>query len=261
MSENSHYSDRFSGISRLYGQSQAKGLQEAHVAVIGIGGVGSWSAEAIARSGVGKITLIDLDDICITNSNRQIHTLHSTIGQQKVDAMATRIQGINPECNVRVIHDFFTASTAEEILSLNFDFVIDAIDSLNSKVSLLSLCHQKKIPVVTVGGAGGRRNPSAIKQDDLSESFNDGLLRRVRKKLRAEHGFPDTGSFGIPSVFSIERLWLPTPEGEVCLVPKKQKLSYNLDCNSGFGTASFVTGTFGFTAAAIAMAHLTGTTL
>lgn len=252
-----HFESRFSGIGRLYGRSTLSSLLNAHVAVIGIGGVGSWTAEALVRSGVGKITLVDLDDICISNTNRQLHTLHNNIGQQKVNAMAERMKLINPDCQVSIINDFFMQSNAEDILSQGFDYVVDAIDSLRSKVTLIAMCKHLHIPMVTVGGAGGRRNPAMIQHGDLNESYNDPLLRKVRRQLRIDHQFPEKGDFGIASVFSPERPYMAMENGDVCLVPKKKKLSLNLNCNSGFGTASFVTGTFGFTAAAVAVAHLT----
>lgn len=250
---------RFSGISRLYGTSGLSRLQAAKVAVIGIGGVGSWVAEALARSGIGSITLIDLDDICITNTNRQLHALHDTVGAQKTHVMAERIRLINPNCQVQCIEDFYTEENSEAILAHGFDYIVDAIDSLNSKVHLIHTCKIRKIPVVTVGGAGGRRDPGMIKRADLSASFGDGLLKRVRKKLRTQYNYPLEGLFNIPCVFSNEQPYFPSNDGEVCRVPKDKALNYNLDCNSGFGTASFVTGTFGFTAAAIVTAHIAGT--
>ena len=165
--------------------------------------------------------------------------------------MAERIRKINPDCNVNAISDFLTKSTIDSLFALNFDCVVDAIDSLNNKVLLLARCHKENIPVVTVGGAGGRQDPTAIMVDDLSKSFNDGLLRQVRKKLRQDHGFPrDESSFGIPSVFSRERPFFPQPDGTVCQ-NTKDPISYQLDCNAGYGTASFVTGTFGFAAASV----------
>jgi tRNA A37 threonylcarbamoyladenosine dehydratase len=219
------------------------------VAVIGIGGVGSWSAEALARSGIARLTLIDLDDVCITNTNRQAHALHNTIGREKVAVMAERLRLINPECEVTTISEFFTAQTAESLLAQPYDLVIDAIDSLQNKCLLIALCWQKNIPLVTVGGAGGRQDPTQIRCDDLSLSRADGLLRQVRKHLRQRYAMPAEGLLGIPAIFSLEAPVFPSKDGEVC-ARREDASQLRLDCEAGYGTASFVTGTFGFAAAA-----------
>ena len=152
----SDYQLRFGGIARLYGNRQSEALQQAHFCVIGIGGVGSWVAEALARNGIGQITLIDLDDLCITNINRQIHALSNTIGQRKVDVMRDRIIQINPECIVNCIEDFVTLENMREILSNGYDYVIDAIDSVNVKSAVIAHCKRNKLPLITIGGAGGQ---------------------------------------------------------------------------------------------------------
>ncbi len=252
----SDYESRFSGIGRLYGRKAQPYIQRAHVCIIGIGGVGSWTVEALARSGVGALTLIDLDDVCITNTNRQIHAIDGQIGQPKVDVMAARVQQINPHCNLSVLHDFFTAKTAEQLLDAPYDFVVDAIDSVKHKTLLLAMCKARNIPVVTVGGAGGRRNPSAIRSGDLTDSTSDGLLRRVRKALRKQYGFPRDQRWDIPCVFSTEKAVFPTPDGGLCISPPPNT-PLRLDCDSGFGTASFVTGAFGFMAASLVLDGLT----
>ncbi len=248
------YQSKFSGIGRLYGNKSLENFCSKHIAIAGIGGVGSWVVEALARSGFNKLTLIDLDDICETNINRQLHALLSTVGRQKIEVMAERIQEINPQCQVERVHDFLTASTLQQIFTRDFDFVVDAIDSLSNKVLLINHCVQNNIPLVTIGGAGGRRDPTAIMTDDLSCSFNDGLLRQVRKQLRRNHQFPQEGTFGIPAVFSRERPFFPQHDGTVCQNTKDQ-ISYSLDCNTGYGTASFVTGSFGFAAASLVLSY------
>ena len=235
-------------------------LSGAHVCIIGIGGVGSWTAEALARSGVGHLTLVDMDDVCITNTNRQIHALTSTVGQPKVDAMAQRVAALNPGCQVDALGAFFTASTADEILSKGFDFIVDAIDTVKHKCLLLLRCREAGIPVITVGGAGGKIDPTQICVADLTVSTHDGLLRRVRKKLRQDHGFSREGLWGIPCVYSTELPRFPTPDGGVCARPTPE-MSLRLDCASGYGTASFVTGAFGFAAASVVIKELASATL
>lgn len=251
------YAMRFGGIGRLYGVASLDRLAQSHVCVVGIGGVGSWAAEAIARSGVGAITLVDMDDICVTNTNRQLHAMEDTVGQQKVDVMAQRLRLINPECHVSVISDFVLRDTIDTVLAHPYDMVLDAIDDLNNKCVLIAGCRERGIPVVTVGGAGGRRDPTLIRTGDLTKSTHDGLLRLVRRQLKYEHGFPD-GPWDIPSVFSTEPQIFPTADGGVCRT-RERASSLTLDCQSGFGTATFVTGAYGFAAAGLVIERLTVT--
>lgn len=150
---------RFGGTARLYGQDALQRFADAHFCVIGIGGVGSWAAEALARTGIGKITLIDMDDVCITNTNRQIHALQGKVGQAKTEVMAERMRAINPECEVICIDDFITPENTAELLSAGFDYVIDAIDSVRPKAALIAWCRRNKIPLITTGGAGARSIP------------------------------------------------------------------------------------------------------
>jgi tRNA A37 threonylcarbamoyladenosine dehydratase len=246
-----NYESRFGGIRRLFGVAGQERLQRAHVCVIGIGGVGSWAVEALARTGVGALTLVDLDDVCISNVNRQLHAVTGEFGKPKVEAMAGRIRLINPDCRVDVQQKLFTASTADAILATKFDVVLDAIDSTALKALLIARCCQNRIPVVTAGGAGGRRDPALIRVDDLARSTHDGLLANVRKILRSDHKFPrdPKKKFGVRCVFSPEPQVFPAKDGGVCATPEPGE-NLRLDCTSGYGTATFVTGAFGFAAAA-----------
>ncbi len=239
--------ERFGGVTRLHGNDGFAKLQKAHVCVIGVGGVGSWAAESLARCGIGEITLIDADDICVTNINRQVHALTQTIGQEKVAAMANRIKSINPDCKVNQEATFFLESTAEKLLSPSYDFVVDAIDSIKHKSLLIALCKQKDINMITIGGAGGKVNIADIQVKDLGRSFDDRLLCKLRKELRNKYGFPrfKNKKFHVQCVFSPEM-----PELPWCEVDNKDKQSsLKLDCNNGFGTDMMVVSIFGITAA------------
>ncbi len=249
---------RFGGILRLYGSDGQERLRRAHVCVVGIGGVGSWAVEALARSGVGKLTLVDMDDVCISNVNRQIHAATGTFGKPKVEAMAERVQLINPDCKVRAEQIFFTATTAEQLLAPGYDAVLDAIDSREMKALLIAMCRAKKIPVVTTGGAGGRRDPTALRVADLAQATHCGLLVNLRKLLRTEHNFPRDlqQPFGVDCVFSPEPQVYPAGDGTICDVkPPGERL--RLDCRTGYGTACFVTGAFGFAAAGQVVKRIT----
>lgn len=252
------FEHRFGGIERLYGVQEAHRIQQASICIVGIGGVGCWIAEAAARCGIGAITLIDWDDICLTNSNRQIHAMNGTVGQSKVDVMAERIRLINPECKLTPVRDFFNQDNYEQMLAPGFDYVFDAIDNVAAKCLLITECRKRKIPIIVSGGAGGRFDPMAIQTKDLSRSYNDPLLAKVRKKLRQEHRFPKNlkRKFHVPCVFSPE---LPKyPQGDGCVgTQKPQGKNMNLDCFSGFGTATFITGVFGFAMTAYAIKKIT----
>ncbi|MGI2258905.1 tRNA cyclic N6-threonylcarbamoyladenosine(37) synthase TcdA [Shewanella sp. GXUN23E] len=249
------YLNRFGGIGRLYGTKGLARFHGAHVAVVGIGGVGTWVAEALARSGVGRITLIDLDDICVTNTNRQSHALTDTIGQSKVEVMAARIQAINPECRVELIEDFITTDNLGDYfvppkLGGDLDYVVDCIDAVKPKAALIAWCKRHKIRIVTVGGAGGQLDPTQIQVADLARTYQDPLLAKVRNLLRREYNFSKNVDrrFGIDAVFSTEQLTYPASDGQVCAAKPEAGGTMRMDCASGFGAVTVVTGTFGFTA-------------
>jgi len=257
MSTTNYYSQRFGGIARLYGQNSMEIFQQAHIAIIGIGGVGSWVAEALARSGIGQITLIDHDDISITNSNRQIHTLSSTIDQSKVEVMKQRVKAINPECQVNAIDDLLTHNNCPKYFAEQYDYVVDAIDSVKHKSALIYYCKRNKIPIITTGGAGGLVDPTKIEIVDLSKTYNDPLAAKVRSQLRHQYNFTRNpkSRFGVECVYSIEQQMYPQGDGSVG--PNKPGVKgVTLDCNSGYGSSSCVTGAFGFAAASRVLTKL-----
>lgn len=249
---------RFGGIGRLFGSDALRRLRQAHVCVVGLGGVGSWAVEALARSGIGQLTLVDLDDVCISNVNRQLHALDGDLGKPKVEVMAHRVRAINPDCTIKALQSFFLASNADEILQGGYDAVLDAIDSPSLKSLLIARCRQRAIPVVCVGGAAGRRDPTQIEITDLAFSSHDRLLLEVRRILRKEHAFPRGDcAFGVECVLSREAMVYPAAAG--CVSAKRPSTpDLRLDCNSGLGTASFVTGAFGLVAASRIVVRLTG---
>lgn len=244
------YEARFGGIARLYGRETLETLRQSHAMVIGVGGVGSWAVEALVRTGIGKVTLIDLDEVCISNTNRQLPALAGKLGQPKVEVLKERALAINPECQVVAIQKFFTASTAEELLSIPCSGVVDAIDSLKHKALLIAECMKRKTPIVVSGGAGGRRDPTAIRYADLSLATHDRLLQQTRKLLRQEYGFPGNGKkMKVDCVYSPEPPMFPQSDGSVCAV-REAGTDTKMNCESGYGAATFVTGAFGFAVAA-----------
>lgn len=253
MSE-SDYSQRFGGIQRLYGTQAAETIHNSHFCVIGIGGVGSWVVEALARTGVGAITFIDHDDIASSNTNRQLHTLTDTYERSKAEVMKERVLAINPECRVNAIDDLLSETNIEKYIDKNFDYVIDAIDSIRHKAALIYYCKRNKIPVITTGGAGGITDPTRIEITDLSKTYNDPLAAKVRHRLRSHHGFTRNTQrrFGVDCVFSTEQHLYPKEDGSVCQRKPGVK-GATLDCNMGYGSATFVTATFGFAAVSRAL--------
>jgi tRNA A37 threonylcarbamoyladenosine dehydratase len=250
----SEYEERFAGLQRLYGSEAYGLLKQLHIGVVGVGGVGSWTVEALARSGIGQITLIDYDEIAASNINRQIHALTSTFDDKKIAVMAKRVHEINPECRVHAIDDFINMENMQSLLERGYDCVIDAIDSIKFKAAMINYCRRNKIPIIATGGAGGLSDPTMIKVDDLSRTYNDPLAAKVRRQLRDDYGFTRNTkrTFGVECVFSSQQQVYPKPDGSVSHEkPGIHRVS--LDCRFGYGTSSTVTATFGFVAAARAI--------
>lgn len=241
MSRVDNYEQRFGGIGRLYTPEGLSKLRQAHVCVIGIGGVGSWAVEALARTGIGKITMIDMDDICVTNINRQIHAMTGTVAQLKTESMKERVERINPECVIEIIDDFISPENIPEYLNRGYDYVIDAIDSVKTKAALIAYCKRNKIKLITTGGAGGQTDPRQIQIADLSRTIQDPLASKVRSLLRKEYNFSQNPKrkFGVDCVFSTQPLIFPKM-GEGC------EISATMNCANGFGAVTMVTATFGF---------------
>ncbi len=246
---------RFGGIARLYGEQALLFFRQAHVCVIGVGGVGSWAVEALARSAIGKITMIDLDNLSESNINRQIHALTDTLGKPKVDALAERIAQINPYCVVTRLEEFIDPDNVAALISVGqFDYVIDAIDNARAKTALVVHCREQKIPLITIGSAGGQVDPTRIAVCDLSRTEQEPLLARVRKRLRSLHGFPrgTKNKFGIDAVYSTE----PVRHPELCAVDDDTTEGLTgLSC-AGYGSAVVVTASFGFVAASLVLRKL-----
>ncbi len=240
---------RFAGVARLYGEAALARLREARVAVVGIGGVGSWVAEALARSGVGALSLIDLDHIAESNTNRQIHALGDNYGKAKVLAMAERIAAINPVCRLTPVEVFVDADNAAA-LAAGHDVVVDCIDQVSAKAALIAACRAQAIAVITCGGAGGRIDPTRLREDDLARVQGDALLAKVRYRLRRRYGFAReikgrARKFGIAAVYSDEPV----------RTPQDCSPQARLAC-AGYGSTVAVTGAMGFAAAALALQHI-----
>ncbi len=252
------YLNRFGGIARLYGEQSLPILKQAHFAVIGLGGVGTWVAEALARSGIGNITLIEPDEICVTNTNRQIHALQSTIGQSKNAILAERLQLINPEINVHSVEDFLDTHNMRELIDRRFDIVIDAMDMAHIKAALVAYCSAIKLRLIVCGSSGGKLDPKRIKVTDLAHSQADPMLAKIRTQLFRHYNFArdKNRKFRVDAVFSDEHMVYPKPDGSVCASKKALSDGVKLDCASGFGSSTMVTGTFGFIAAARAVERL-----
>lgn len=256
---------RFGGVARLYGDSGLAKLRQSHVCVIGLGGVGSWVAESLARSAVGTLTLIDLDVVGESNINRQLVATEDAIGRDKIAVMAERIAQINADCEVMQVDDFITKDNLAELLRPEFDYVIDCIDDFRTKAALVNYCKQQKIKVLTVGGAGGQADPSRIVQTDLSTTQHDSLLAKTRKLLRQDYGFARNlkRSFGVPCVYSNEQAVYPDGQGGVSpqrpseVSDDSNKGRTNaLNCAGGVGSITHVTGTFAFFAAGFVLSEL-----
>jgi len=256
--------NRFGGIIRLYGKEAFLKLSNSSILIVGLGGVGSWAVEALARTGINHLILVDLDEVCITNTNRQICADDSQIGKMKGDVLKKRIQLINPNCRVDFIPAFFTESNIDLIFDRKIDFVIDAIDSLDNKCLLLTTCQKKNIPIVVTGGAAGKKDSTLIQIQDLGLTINDVLLQRMRKKLRREYGMKKAVEsrkatlkrLGIPCIYSPEFPVYPSSTGEVCLKPETDEDTY-LDCETGMGSVAHLTGMMGFLSAQYVINQIT----
>lgn len=251
MAISENYLQRFGGLARLYGLEALEKLSQAHFVVIGLGGVGTWAAEALARSGIGELTLIDLDDVCITNTNRQSHAVQSQIGKPKNQMISHRLQDINPELVIHSHHDFLTTKNIPDLIGKQHHVVIDAIDSVHIKAGLASYCCALKIRLVMVGSSGGKRDPEQITVGDLGSTISDRMLAKIRTQLYKKYNFSrDTNrKFRIDAVYSKEQMVYPKPDGTVCMDKSVLQNGVKLDCAGGFGSAVMVTGTFGFLAA------------
>jgi len=239
---------RFGGIGRLYGAGALDRLSRARVCVVGLGGVGSWAAEALARSGVGGFTLIDLDHVSESNTNRQIHALEGEYGKSKVSAMTARLEAIRPGCRIAGIEEFITAENVAALIGADNAFVIDAADAVRAKVALVLHCKAAGIPLVTAGGAGGRTDPTRIRVCDLARTEQEPLLAKVRRELRRAHGFPrgTKSRFGVEAVFSNEPV-----RTAGCAAGGGAALG----C-AGLGSSVCVTAAFGLVAASRVLARL-----
>jgi tRNA threonylcarbamoyladenosine dehydratase len=249
---------RFGGIARLYGAAALAFFRRAHICVIGVGGVGSWIVEALARSAIGQLTLIDLDNVAESNINRQIQALSNTLGQAKISALAERIALINPYCQVHQIEDFITPDNVAHMVGgqTRFDYVIDAMDDVKAKAALIAYCRDHQLPLLIIGSAGGQIDPGKIMIRDLAKTEQEPLLAKVRKRLRSQYRFPrgDKVKFGMDAVFSMETLRFPERE-DVCQTDQAGQAGQSgqagitgLNC-AGFGSSVVVTASFGMAAA------------
>jgi tRNA A37 threonylcarbamoyladenosine dehydratase len=265
---------RFGGLARLYGPAAPQRLRDAHVAVVGLGGVGSWTAEALARCGIGALTLIDLDHIAESNVNRQIHALSATLGQAKVDAMAARVAGINPDCAVTRVDDFVAPDNVGRLLAQPYDAVIDCTDQAAAKIAMILHARAHGLALLVCGGAGGKTDPLALRAGDLSQACNDALLAKLRNKLRREHGYPKASPKAgkAPSrtpKMRVSALWFDQPailpaawtaarEAEDDMGAMTQPLApQGLSC-AGYGSTVTITATMGMAAADIALRRILG---
>jgi len=246
--EDVDFARRFGGIGRLYGEPALERFRAAHVCVIGVGGVGSWVVEALARSAIGHLTLIDLDNVAESNINRQIQALSSTIGMPKIEALRQRIAEINPFCQVTLVEDFIDLENIETLVAnQGFDYVVDAIDSVKPKAALIAWCSANRMPLVVVGGAGGQIDPTKVEIRDLARTEQEPLLKKVRKLLRAQYGFSrgEKQKYHIDAVFSMEPLRYPET-GDACEIDDNGITGLNC---AGFGSCMVVTATFGMVTA------------
>jgi tRNA A37 threonylcarbamoyladenosine dehydratase len=254
---------RFDRIGRLVGDRGMERLLGAHVMVVGLGGVGSFAVAALARSGVGKLSLVDFDRVCVTNTNRQLQAVATAVAKPKATILAERVRAINPQATAQPVPLFYSAKSCDEILGLAPDWVVDAIDNVTAKCHLLATCKARRIPVVTSTGASGRIDPTRLHVVDLSETAVDPLADAVRRTLRQKYDFPPRGSFGIPAVYSDEPPAVPHElhydggEGFHCVCPGGANEFHSCEERRViYGTAGFVTGAFGLACASVVVRAL-----
>ena len=242
---------RFGGVERLYGKKDFAKIRKAHVCVVGVGGVGSWVVEALGRTGIGELTLIDYDEVCLSNTNRQIQAMDGNVGQLKIDVLKERLLKINPEIKLNLLAERMETGTAENLIREDYDVVVDAIDRVGHKIAILLECKKKNIPVLVSGGAAGRKDPSKIGIVDLRDVHGDRLLFQMRRRLRTNYRYPKPpNKMKVMCVFSSEHV--TEAQIEECDI-EPSRGSKPLDCGQGLGTATFITGTFGFLAASFCL--------
>lgn len=241
------YERRFAGTSRLYGAENFALFERARVVVVGAGGVGSWAIEALARTGIGHLTLVDMDVLVASNVNRQLPALDSTFGRGKIDVLAERARQINPRGRLELVDDFLTRDNIAAILAHTPDLVLDCTDDIEAKISLVVWCRRRRIPLVVAGAAGGKTDPTELRVDDITRTHRDPLIAKLRRRLRRECNFPQAPEerFGIPCVYSNQAV--ATPEGAAC--------EADLSC-TGYGSATVVTATMGMLAVAEGLRHM-----
>lgn len=255
---------RFDRTARLLGESAMEKLARAHVIVFGMGGVGSFAAEGLARSGVGRLTLVDFDQICVTNVNRQLHAMKGTLGRFKAEVMAERLQLVSPDARIDAVNAFYSAEEGEALLPADATYVVDCIDNVKAKLNLLARCVEKKLPVVSSMGAAGRLDPTAVRVSDLCETHSDHFAKDVRKYLKVKYGLDTSRPTGIAAVWSVEKARDPIAldwdaDGFLCVCPHKDNALHTCDHRTVInGTASFVTSVFGMTAASVVVRRIAG---
>lgn len=254
---------RWDRLARLVSDDGMKRLQDAFVVVMGLGGVGSFAAESIVRSGVGRVRLVDFDEACVTNTNRQLHAMKGNIGRPKALLLGERYRLVNPQAEIEAVKQFYNAESADELLDGRPDYVVDAIDNVTAKCHLIATCRERGLPLVTCLGAAGRWDPTQIRVADLNRTKNCRLGVAVRDVLRQKHGFPKSGPWGVTAVYSEELVQPPHPlaydgdDGFVCVCPQGQNGLFECDRRNRIdGSASFVTGTFGLFAASVVVKAL-----
>lgn len=267
MSEVTRVHRRFDRVARLLGEDAIARLHRARVVVFGVGGVGSFAAEALARTGIGHLVLVDFDLVCVTNTNRQMHALRGNIGKPKAEVMAERLRLVHPTATIEARVEFYRAEASEALLEPRPDYVVDAIDNLTAKAHLVATCRRREIPVVSAMGAAARLDPTRVRVDDLARTHSDPLAHHFREILRKKHGwrFSAKAPTGVPCVFSDERPVAPTPPaydgpaGFQCVCPQGENDHHTCDERARIdGSAAWVTGSFGLVAASVVARELRG---